>query len=307
MDSSSLAAIELGYEPRPSWYIRPRVPRWHPGHVKRRAQMNARRWERTLFTPSALTRLCESPCNDDKDSHLLLVANDWIRVLHELNDRELRNPDHRFDEYCAVYQFSKLYMMVYRLHDRIYQYSRGVPQVCQTAEHHRTTYVGVPESDVAQARQVMAKLLQMGFGTWIEDITLGGWTYAYPCAEFTEFAFNPITYVLTWSDHEDGLVNCHGMVLDMVFGAGKLTEEELEEKNELEPSEPRSTYLWILGVPEGECESPDSVPRKAGTQLPAQTPQITPNMSLDISIDLSENTDTVSSRTSSSSIHRVTY
>ncbi|KAI1445995.1 hypothetical protein F5Y02DRAFT_417604 [Annulohypoxylon stygium] len=297
MDSPSLSAIERGHEPMPDWYIPPVTRRWHPGHIKRREKMTARRWESILFTPSTLVRLFDEPYNDDMDSHLILVANDWIRVLQRLVNRELRSPDNQVDEYCDKHQFSRLYALVYRLHDRVYQYSRGVPQVRQTPEHHMTTYAGVPESDVAQARQVMAKMLQMGFGTWIEDIMNGGWLHAYPGAEYTNFAFNPISWVLSWNDHDDGLVNFHSMVLDMVFGGGGPTEDEIEENNETELSEPRSTYSWIQGVPDRLNEFLDDDIGQRRIEIPVQQPPpITPGMTLSIILVFSDDTGFVSTQ-----------
>ncbi|KAI1209619.1 uncharacterized protein F4807DRAFT_460367 [Annulohypoxylon truncatum] len=280
----------------PEWYIPQRPSRWLPSHIGRRATMTARRWEGILFTPSSLDRLCDMPCCDDLDSRLISVANDWIRTLKKLINLELQRRSHKVDGYCEPYQFSRLHAMVYQLHDRIYRYSRGVPQIRQTPKHHQTTYPGRPESDVAQARQTIAKLLQMDFGTWIEDIIMGGWLHAYPGATFTDFEFNPVTGVLDWTDHDalnDGLFPCNSLVLDMIFQDQKPTEEDLEGEDEIEP---RSVFSWVLGVPDDVNFSHDGVMGGKGFVLCIDNaPDITSDMNVSIRLDFSANNTIMSS------------
>ncbi|KAI1454723.1 hypothetical protein F4805DRAFT_306591 [Annulohypoxylon moriforme] len=291
MDSSSLIAIEIGQAPKPEWYIPPKLLKWFPSHIAHRATMSADRWERILLTRSALVRIYNRPCSDDMDNRLIIVANDWIRVLQKLLDKELRDPNHQVDKFCVEYEFSKLHGLVYHLHDLLYQYSRGVPQVRQTYEHHRTTNFGIPESDVAQARQTMAKLLLMDFGTWIEDMSNGGWLNAYPSAGFFDFAFDPQRAVLSWTEHHEDKTRYERMDLDMVFERRRPTEDDLVVDEEIEP---RSVYSWILGVPDDVSLSSEDVMGLGKVAFYIEAPSIVGDMSVSIQLDFSANNTIVS-------------
>ncbi|KAI0881568.1 uncharacterized protein GGS22DRAFT_172478 [Annulohypoxylon maeteangense] len=288
MDHRSLFEIEFGDGPKPAWYIPPKPSQWLTSHVRRRANLTARRWEKFLFTRWSLVQLYSEPCYEKMDDRLIVAANDWLRVLRKLNNKELRSATHQVDLFCGAYEFSRLYTMVYHLHEVLYKYSRGVPQVRQNPGHHRTVDSGIAESDVTQARQTLARLLLMEFGTWIENISLGGWLNAYPPAAFSNFEFDRIRGVVRWTENHGNELRYDDMALDMIFGHWGPSEDDLENGHGYEP---RSVFAWICGVPDDVSLSSDGVMGRRKIEFTVQAPDINSDLSILIQLSFSPDND----------------
>ncbi|KAI2469518.1 hypothetical protein F4781DRAFT_213533 [Annulohypoxylon bovei var. microspora] len=246
----SLLAIQFGGEPQPDWYIPMVLAPWLVGHVRRRPGLDAHRFERFLFTRTPLLQLQALPCYDLLDSRLVVVANDWIRMLSKLSDREHRSPENRIRN-CEAYKFSRLYAMVYRLHELVYMYMHGVPRVRRVPQYHWTQTPGEPRTDVTQARYTMAVLMHNRFGTWLESMLTQGSLERPPTAVF-DYTFDPLTGMLGWADTtEESRIPRRRFILDLIFENVRPTlhDHVLKEAIDIEP---RSVFIWILEIQDNE-------------------------------------------------------
>ncbi|KAI1103648.1 hypothetical protein F4804DRAFT_309478 [Jackrogersella minutella] len=225
----------------PAGHLRP----WLEEHVGIRGLMNAWEWESFLLSQIQLRDIVNVPCYDRLDDRLIILANDWIRLLRGIHNRELRSPTHQVAG-REEYAFAKLYNLVYRLQDLVYSYYHGVPEVRRTPEQHETIWPGIPSSDVAQARFTIASLAQNGFGAWLEDIPMTGWTM-HTTAMVFNFTFNPRTGVLGWANINEGTAVPRPRIkLDMIFTQADLDSEYvIVDDREIEPL---SVYEWLEGI-----------------------------------------------------------
>ncbi|KAI3318467.1 hypothetical protein HD806DRAFT_540082 [Xylariaceae sp. AK1471] len=138
--------------------------------IRRRNEMRAYAWEAQFISPQICRYVCGTPCTDYRDREFLTIIEDWLRPLRILS---LREKEDACMANASPYIFRHLDHLIMRCYDRIYWYHLDHPDVLRHPGDHRTlcrdTARGATGSDVALARQVIAKLMHAGFGTWLEN------------------------------------------------------------------------------------------------------------------------------------------
>ncbi|KAH9893128.1 hypothetical protein F4778DRAFT_310686 [Xylariomycetidae sp. FL2044] len=167
-------------------------------HLRRRPTMTAQAWQAELLSHGELSCLYRRPCDASRDQQLLLLGDEWMRVVSELAYYEVV-----YDQWLdsrGPGAIAQLQHLVMTLRNTLKDYLEGEPALVSSEEDDTTLQDFTAVSAISEARQVIAVLALHAFGPWLEFVGKEGHE---PYFYAPRFAFDRAQGLILWASTDE--------------------------------------------------------------------------------------------------------